>query len=43
MRDGILFIENVQKSDAGDYACQGFNQQGELRFSVIARVDVIGK
>lgn len=43
VRDGILNIYRVQYADSGDYSCQGLDGRGEVLFTAIAHVRVVGK
>ena len=43
IRDGVLYIRNVQPDAAGVYSCVGISAQGNQVFSADRRLEVIGK
>lgn len=43
IRDGILYIRNVQPDAAGVYSCVGISSQGTQIFSADRRLEVVGK
>lgn len=43
IRDGVLYIRNVQPSAAGVYSCIGVSRQGTQIFSADRRLEVVGK
>jgi len=43
IHDGVLYINNVQPSDAGEYSCLGIGPTGKLLFTATARLVVIGE
>lgn len=43
IRDGVLYIRNVQTDAAGVYSCIGVSAQGNTVFSADRRLEVVGK
>ena len=43
IHDGVLYINNVQPSDAGEYSCLGIGPTGSVLFTATARLVVIGE
>jgi len=43
IHDGVLYINNVQPSDAGEYSCLGVGPTGTVLFTATARLVVIGE
>lgn len=43
MSSGILYIDNVQPTDAGEYRCLGIHPSGAIVFSFSAYLEVICK
>lgn len=43
IHDGVLYINNVQPSDAGEYSCLGIGPTGTVLFTATARLVVIGE
>jgi hypothetical protein len=43
IHDGVLYINNVQPSDAGEYSCLGIGPTGKVLFTATARLVVIGE
>lgn len=43
VRDGVLYIRNVQPEAAGVYSCVGISAQGSQVFSADRRLEVVGK
>jgi hypothetical protein len=43
IHDGVLYINNVQPSDAGEYSCLGIGPTGTVLFTATAHLVVIGK
>lgn len=41
--NGVLYIENVEPSDAGEYQCLGIHPSGAIVFSFSAHLVVICK
>ena len=41
--NGVLYIRNVQQSQAGDYSCVGKSRGNDRLFSATTRLEVIGK
>lgn len=41
IRDGTLYIDRVQYTDAGEYTCQAINDRGQVLFDAIAQLRVI--
>lgn len=43
IHEGVLYINNVQPSDAGEYSCLGIGPTGTVLFTATARLVVIGE
>lgn len=43
IHEGVLYINNVQPSDAGEYSCLGIGPTGNVLFTATARLVVIGE
>nr|CAD7571475.1 unnamed protein product [Timema californicum] len=41
VRDGVLYINNIEPSAAGEYSCQGIGQNGNVLFTATATLTVI--
>jgi len=41
--DGVLYINDVQPSDAGEYSCLGIGPTGTVLFTATAHLVVIGE
>lgn len=42
IRDGVLYIRNVQEDAAGVYSCIGLSASGSMLFSASTRLEVVG-
>jgi hypothetical protein len=43
IHEGVLYINNVQPTDAGEYSCLGIGPTGNVLFTATARLVVIGE
>jgi hypothetical protein len=43
IHEGVLYINNVQPSDAGEYSCLGIGPSGTVLFTATAQLVVIGE
>lgn len=43
LQDGVLYINNVQPEDAGEYSCLGIVEGDIILFTASARLAIVGR